>query len=228
MLILWVGLLYLFRRTRRTNDDLDSDKTQRRLQATLRKSNDEPPRTKKVNPPPPPVDEPVEPNPALARLVKLQGAAGDEIMWLDGQGNITKFGRAKEEVDKVIENENISRSHFKIEYKIHDDSYYITDNDSANGTFVNGAAITGPTKLQKDDAISLHVDTGTDIVYRFERPEPESIPDPHTAAKGVTKKVAPRAAPASEEKPPPPPPEPDEPQAQEPKPRATQRRKPAK
>ncbi|MEZ4707530.1 MAG: FHA domain-containing protein [Caldilineaceae bacterium] len=226
LLILWGALLYFFRRTRRTDDDLDSDKTQKRLYETLRKSNDEPPRTKKVNPPPPPIEVPVESDPALARLVKLQGAAGDEVMWLDGQGDITKFGRAKEEVDKVIENDNISRSHFKIEYKIHDDSYYITDNDSANGTFVNGEAITGPTKLQKDAEISLHVDAGTDIVYRFERPEPKSIPDPHTAAKGVTKKVVPRAA--SEEKQPPPAPEPDEPQSQADKRRTTKKQKPAK
>lgn len=228
--ILWFSFFYLLRRIRNKDEPQSSDNTIKRGNTTRRDSDHETDHeskeTKKVNPPPPPIEVPVEPDPASARLVKLQGAAGDEVMWLDGQGDITKFGRAKEEVDKVIENDNISRSHFKIEYKIHDDSYYITDNDSANGTFVNGEAITGPTKLQKDAEISLHVDTGTDIVYRFERPEPKSIPDPHTAAKGVTKKVAPRAT--SEEKQPPPAPEPEESQSQADKRRTTKKQKPAK
>ena len=72
----------------------------------------------------------------------------------------------------VIAQSTIGRQHALIEYK--DYSYWVTDQSSVNGTFVNGVRITGETRLKHGDLIKLHK-------YEFEF----AVPDLEDSGKTV-------------------------------------------
>lgn len=57
------------------------------------------------------------------------------------------------EVDFSIDDKCVSRNHARIEYK--NDKFYITDNDSLNGTFINGIKLASntPYELKHRDCI---------------------------------------------------------------------------
>jgi pSer/pThr/pTyr-binding forkhead associated (FHA) protein len=63
-----------------------------------------------------------------------------------------------------ITSQGVSRSHARIVRK--DDAYYISDLQSTNGTSVNGARISGETKLRHGDTIEL----GSAVTLKFDRP----------------------------------------------------------
>jgi pSer/pThr/pTyr-binding forkhead associated (FHA) protein len=65
--------------------------------------------------------------------------------------DIISIGRARDN-DVVIENLAVSRNHCRIRRK--DDTYYLTDLNSANGTEVNGVVIT-KTQLENDDVVTI-------------------------------------------------------------------------
>lgn len=68
---------------------------------------------------------------------------------------ITKIGR-KEKINQIIINqETISRQHAIIEYK--NFAYWISDQDSSNGTFLNGEKIINEMQLNNGDIISIDV-----------------------------------------------------------------------
>lgn len=67
----------------------------------------------------------------------------------------------------VIPQTTIGRRHALIEYKEH--AYWITDQGSINGTFVNGQPISGATRLKHGDCIKLHK-----YEFDFEMPDMEA------------------------------------------------------
>ena len=73
---------------------------------------------------------------------------------------ITRIGRAKTRTynDDIhhlwLDKPSIGREHAFIEYK--DGGYWLTDNDSANGTFVNSKRVKGRTRLKDGHRISFH------------------------------------------------------------------------
>lgn len=87
-------------------------------------------------------------------------AAVPELVVLLGDQVVNKYvfdkdvisvGRSRDN-DIVIENLAVSRNHCRIRQK--DDRFFLTDLNSANGTEVNGVAVT-KTELQHDDVVSL-------------------------------------------------------------------------
>lgn len=66
--------------------------------------------------------------------------------------SIITIGRGAD-CDVTIAHPSVSRNHASIERK--DDTYYIKDLGSLNGTFLNGSRITGQTKVTKDDTIFI-------------------------------------------------------------------------
>ena len=98
------------------------------------------------------MQEPVFPNNrALAKLV-WQTPDRKEHEYFFGQGTIT-IGRS-EGNDVVLSNSCVSRCHAKIHWK--DGDFFISDMESANGTFVNDQWIKREHLLQDGDRI--HVD----------------------------------------------------------------------
>ena len=83
---------------------------------------------------------------------------------------ITRIGRAKTETynDDIhhlwIDKPTIGREHAFIEYK--EEGYWLTDNDSTNGTFVNGKRVKGRTRLKDGNRISFH-----DVQFLFSVPD---------------------------------------------------------
>ncbi len=77
------------------------------------------------------------------------GAASFVRQW-DVQGKPLTVGRGDKVVAKIDDRE-MSRQHFTISRA--DLDYILTDNNSRNGTFVNGKRIKGATALQPNDAI---------------------------------------------------------------------------
>lgn len=68
---------------------------------------------------------------------------------------VTRIGR-KEQINHIaIDKETISRQHAIIEYK--DYHFWIIDQDSSNGTFLNGKQITDDERLSDGDIISFDV-----------------------------------------------------------------------
>jgi len=55
--------------------------------------------------------------------------------------------------DVFIDDRQVSRRHAVVRRT--DDGYVLTDEGSKNGTWVNGAAVTGPTRLQDGDELSI-------------------------------------------------------------------------
>lgn len=78
----------------------------------------------------------------------LVNSAGD-IYELSSSNTL---GRA-ENSDIVLENEYISHHHATIFQ--HNDSWYLKDEGSTNGTFLNGKQITDETRLKSGDIISI-------------------------------------------------------------------------
>jgi pSer/pThr/pTyr-binding forkhead associated (FHA) protein len=62
------------------------------------------------------------------------------------------IGRSKI-CDIVINNENMSRQHLIIEYS--DDSFYVQDLSTKNGTFFNGVRMTHKRRLEKGDVLKI-------------------------------------------------------------------------
>ncbi len=90
------------------------------------------------------------PHRALARLV-WQTPDRKEHEYFFGQETIT-IGRS-EGNDVVLNNSCVSRCHAKICWK--DGNFFISDMESANGTFVNDQWIKGEYRLQDGDRINL-------------------------------------------------------------------------
>jgi hypothetical protein len=76
---------------------------------------------------------------------------------------VTKIGRIGRINHHVIDHETISREHAVIEYK--NFSFWIVDQGSSNGTFVNGKRIANQTRLNHGDTISFDI-----YAYEFVMP----------------------------------------------------------
>ena len=92
-----------------------------------------------------------------AYINDLQGKTDKETHKLSTKP--TMFGRVAgkdtEHLDYIVVNEStIGRRHALIEFK--DYSYWIIDQGSINGTFVNGQAVTSEVRLKHGDRIRLH------------------------------------------------------------------------
>jgi len=104
----------------------------------------------------------------------LPEASLRDVNGFTGQGEfqiskkVTKVGRIGRINHYVIDQETISRQHAIIEYK--NFSFWIVDQGSSNGTFVNGTRIVDQTRLNHGDKISF--DT-----YEFEFVMPEMACD---------------------------------------------------
>jgi pSer/pThr/pTyr-binding forkhead associated (FHA) protein len=97
------------------------------------------------------MQEPLSPNnQALAKLV-WQTPDRKEHEYFFGQETIT-IGRS-EGNDVVLSNSCVSRCHAKIHWK--EGNFFISDMESANGTFVNDQWIKGEHRLQDSDRINL-------------------------------------------------------------------------
>jgi uncharacterized protein YegL len=77
---------------------------------------------------------------------------------------VTRIGRIDKINDFVISQETISRQHALIEYK--DYAYWVVDQTSSNGTFVNGERIVDQIRLKHGDRLSFDI-------YAFEFVMPE-------------------------------------------------------
>lgn len=64
----------------------------------------------------------------------------------------TIFGRSSK-AHVVINDEDVSALHAVV--KIEEDKFFVADMASSNGTFVNGAKITGGVEIQQDDEITI-------------------------------------------------------------------------
>ncbi len=141
--------------------------------------------------------------------LKASGAAAEqeEAYINDLQGNTNKethklgtkptmFGRVvgkdTDRLDYIVVNETtIGRRHALIEYK--DYSYWIIDQGSINGTFVNGEAVRDEVRLKHGDRIRLHK-----CIFEFIMPELEdsgitTISNTVIAANSLTMEAAPDA-----------------------------------
>ncbi len=91
------------------------------------------------------------------------------------QSPAISMGRAVNGNDIVIQSSDISRHHLKLE--LHDDTYYVQDLGSRNGTFVNGKPVEGtPVALTINDVLRLGSSTQLHYVRRADLP-PEWDPD---------------------------------------------------
>ncbi len=98
---------------------------------------------------------PEEPRSDEAFLIVLKGKDENEKFALSGKkdktSSIYSFGRARELSDYVVEDEKVSRCHFKIICR--DDTYFLIDNGSSNGTDLNGVPVIGEVRLHNNDNI---------------------------------------------------------------------------
>jgi hypothetical protein len=85
-----------------------------------------------------------------ARLVVRSPGAPRQDVRLDAP--VTTIGRS-DECDVVLDFNYISRLHARVERG--DGGYTIVDNDSRNGTYVNGRRIAGPQRLASGDLIGI-------------------------------------------------------------------------
>ncbi len=67
---------------------------------------------------------------------------------------LIKIGRSKENDVVLDEDSNISRNHAEI-FQDDDGKVFLTDLDSANGTYVNGKKISGSTLLNQLDIVKI-------------------------------------------------------------------------
>jgi pSer/pThr/pTyr-binding forkhead associated (FHA) protein len=84
------------------------------------------------------------------------------------QSREISIGRASGN-DIIIQQNEISRQHTKL--RLYNGRYFIEDNQSRNGTFLNGVAVTEPVVLNHSDVIRLGSATQLHYVYRADLPE---------------------------------------------------------
>ena len=88
-----------------------------------------------------------------ALLRDVSGVTGEDTYKISEKN--TKIGR-KEKINQIVINQDtISRQHAVIEYKNY--AYWISDQDSSNGTFLNGEKIANEMRLSNGDTISIDV-----------------------------------------------------------------------
>lgn len=85
----------------------------------------------------------------MARLVV---GSGTDAATHDLLPEATSLGRAPDN-DIVLQGDGISRYHARI--TVAQSAYFVTDLQSKNGTFVNGAAVSGTTPLHDGDRLAL-------------------------------------------------------------------------
>ena len=105
-----------------------------------------------------------------AELLDMERVSGTDKIDLSG-GKITVLGRVAGKKDPnvrfvVIDKTSISRRHAIVEFKNH--GYWVSDQNSGNGTFVNGQRLTAEMQLKHGDRISLDKFT-----FVFSMPEME-------------------------------------------------------
>jgi uncharacterized protein YegL len=88
-----------------------------------------------------------------ALLRDVSGVTGEDTYKISEKE--IKIGRKEKLNQIVIDQETISRQHAIIEYKEY--AYWIKDQDSANGTFLDGQKITDEMRLKSGDTISIDV-----------------------------------------------------------------------
>jgi uncharacterized protein YegL len=94
---------------------------------------------------------------------------------------VTRIGRIDKINDLVISQETISRQHALIEYK--DYAYWVVDQTSSNGTFVNGERIVDQIRLKHGDRLSFDI-------YAFEFVMPELAYDETIVDRTVFRKAS--------------------------------------
>ena len=84
---------------------------------------------------------------------------------------VSVIGKSSD-ADITINNPFVSRSHCKIRFQ--DDSFYISDLGSKNGTYVNGVPLSAAEekKLRHDDVIALSSDQ---VIFRFHQRTDETL-----------------------------------------------------
>jgi adenylate cyclase len=87
---------------------------------------------------------------SLQPYLKFEDEEGREIPL--ASGSVWKIGRG-EQNSVVLIDDMVSRNHAMIQMK--DGEFYLIDMDSANGSFVNGRKLTGPTALQHGDRLAF-------------------------------------------------------------------------
>jgi hypothetical protein len=86
------------------------------------------------------------------RKRRLQGTQDKDVF--DVTGKTTLVGRAPGPGGVIIPDEGISRQHAVIEYR--DYTYWLIDQSSANGTFVNDERVQGIQRLNHGDRVRFH------------------------------------------------------------------------
>jgi hypothetical protein len=86
------------------------------------------------------------------RKKRLRGTQDKDVF--DVTGKTTLVGRAPGPGGVIIPDEGISRQHAVIEYR--DYTYWLIDQSSANGTFVNDERVQGIQRLNHGDRVRLH------------------------------------------------------------------------
>src|SRR6266568_4849950 len=97
-------------------------------------------------------------------VLRFRDAGGAERREEVG-ANVTTLGRA-DGSSLVFQSRMVSHHHARIE--LHDDGYFLFDNGSTNGTFVNGQPIEAKHQLRSGDVIWLGT---SDISLQFVDPE---------------------------------------------------------
>lgn len=121
-----------------------------------RRKTDAPAPTSRSQPAPPVPERPIGVSAEFmpeALLRDVSGVTGEDTYKISEKN--TKIGR-KEKINQIVINQDtISRQHAVIEYKNY--AYWISDQDSSNGTFLNGEKITNEMRLSNGDTISIDV-----------------------------------------------------------------------
>jgi len=106
-------------------------------------------------------------------VLKIISERNKKIIPLEFDKPFITIGRKKSN-DVFLNNTNVSRVHAKITQK--DDQWYIVDNNSSNGTFLNSKQVNGDVEnpLKKNDCISI-VNFRIEVVDILENSEPEIV-----------------------------------------------------
>ncbi|NEP84774.1 MAG: FHA domain-containing protein [Okeania sp. SIO3B3] len=131
-------------------------------------------------------------NPIRGYLTLIIGLRLGHSIPLRGE---SKMGRDRKNV-VVVSDPKVSRHHATL--LPHDKTFLLQDQGSANGTFVNGAQIGQPTRLQPDDKISIG---DTTFLFTLNEPDANDLTSLEVAAPKPAKsttaspQMAPHAAP---------------------------------
>ena len=85
----------------------------------------------------------------VGRLILLGDEGNREYLIGDSAWSIGRDGAN----DLVVDDDEISSRHARITFS--DDSFWVEDLDSTNGTFVNGERISSLTRLHDDDLLKM-------------------------------------------------------------------------